>query len=228
MFTGLVEETGKIIDITKKTASIEITIRGKKVVEKAQIGDSIAVNGVCLTVTKLKGSDFTADVMFETIERSGLKRAKAGDIVNLEKSLTLTTFLGGHLVMGDVDCEAKILSITDKEIAKVYEFQLDENYRNNMKYIVEKGRVTIDGASLTVIDVNDKAGIFSVSLIPHTIENITVGMKKTGDFVNIETDLFGKYVEKILKSDSSENEEKNLKKSNLTMEFLQKNGFWYK
>ena len=127
--------------------------------------------------------------------------------------------------MGDVDCEAKILSITDKGIAKVYEFQIDENYRNNMKYIVEKGRVTIDGASLTVIDVNDKDAIFSVSLIPHTIENITVGMKKTGDFVNIETDLFGKYVEKILKFDSSENEEKNLKKSNLTMEFLQKNGF---
>ena len=118
MFTGLVEETGKIINLAKKNASIEITIRGKKVVEKAQIGDSIAVNGVCLTVTKLKGSDFTADVMFETIERSGLKRVKAGDIVNLEKSLTLATFLGGHLVMGDVDCEAKILSITDKGIAK--------------------------------------------------------------------------------------------------------------
>ena len=99
--------------------------------------------------------------------------------------------------MGDVDCEAKIVSITDKGIAKVYEFQLDKNYKNNMKYIVEKGRVTIDGASLTVIDVNDNDGIFSVSLIPHTIENITVGMKKTGDFVNIETDLFGKYVEKI-------------------------------
>ena len=167
--------------------------------------------------------------MFETIKRSGLKRAKAGDIVNLEKSLTLMTFLGGHLVMGDVDCEAKIVSITDKGIAKVYEFQLDGNYKNNMKYIVEKGRVTIDGASLTVIDVNDNAGIFSVSLIPHTIENITVGMKKTGDFVNIETDLFGKYVEKILKFDNFENEEKNQnkkeKKSNLTMEFLQKNGF---
>ena len=218
MFTGLVEETGKIINLAKKNASIEITIRGKKVVEKAQIGDSIAVNGVCLTVTKLKGSDFTADVMFETIERSGLKRA----IVNLEKSLTLATFLGGHLVMGDVDCEAKILSITDKGIAKVYEFQLDENHRNNMKYIVEKGRVTIDGASLTVIDVNDEDGIFSVSLIPHTIENITVGMKKTGDFVNIETDLFGKYVEKILKFDNLKNKEKN---SKLTMEFLQKNGF---
>ena len=109
--------------------------------------------------------------------------------------------------MGDVDCEAKIVSITDKGIAKVSEFQLDKNYKNNMKYIVEKGRVTIDGASLTVIDVDDNAGIFSVSLIPHTIENITVGIKKTGDFVNIETDLFGKYVEKILKFDNFENTE---------------------
>lgn len=127
----------KIIDIAKKTASIEITIRGKKLLKKAQIGDSIAVNGVCLTVTKLNGNDFTADVMFETIERSGLKRAKAGDIVNLESHLHLR-LLGGHLVMGDVDCEAKIVSITDKGIAKVYEFQLDENYKNNMKYIVEK------------------------------------------------------------------------------------------
>ncbi len=225
MFTGLVEETGKIINIAKKIESFEITVRGKKVVEKAQVGDSIAVNGVCLTITKLNGNDFTADVMFETIERSGLKRAKAGDTVNLEKSLTLTTFLGGHLVMGDVDCEAKILSITDKGIAKVYEFQLDENYKHNMKYIVEKGRITIDGASLTVINVNDNVGIFSVSLIPHTIDNITVGMKKTGDYVNIETDLFGKYVEKILKFNDFNNIEKKEKKSNLTMEFLQKNGF---
>lgn len=225
MFTGLVEETGKIINIAKKTESFEITVRGKKVVEKAQVGDSIAVNGVCLTITKLNGNDFTADVMFETIERSGLKHAKAGDTVNLEKSLTLTTFLGGHLVMGDVDCEARILSITDKGIAKVYEFQLDEKHKNNMKYIVEKGRITIDGASLTVINVNDNAGIFSVSLIPHTIDNITVGMKKTGDYVNIETDLFGKYVEKILKFNDFNNIEKKEKKSNLTMEFLQKNGF---
>ena len=218
MFTGLVEEMGKVVNISKKATGLGITIKGDKVVEKAKIGDSIAVNGVCLTVT------FTADVMYETIERSGLKRITVGEAVNLEKSLTLMTFLGGHLVMGDVDSEAKIISIVPKGIAKLYKFQLEEKHRQNIKYVVEKGRVTIDGASLTIIDVDDDLRAFSVSLIPHTLENITLGKKKIGDFVNIETDLFGKYVEKILKFNNFENND-NEKKSKLTMEFLQKNGF---
>ena len=223
MFTGLVEEMGKVVNISKKATGLGITIKGDKVVEKAEIGDSIAVNGVCLTVTELSGNTFTADVMYETIERSGLKRITAGETVNLEKSLTLTTFLGGHLVMGDVDSEAEIISIVPKGIAKLYKFQLEEKHRQNMKYVVEKGRVTIDGASLTVIDTDDDAAIFSVSLIPHTLENITLGKKKVGDYVNIETDLFGKYVEKILKFNNAETEKKE--KSGITMDFLQKNGF---
>ena len=223
MFTGLVEEMGKVVNISKKATGLGITIKGDKVVEKAEIGDSIAVNGVCLTVTELSENTFTADVMYETIERSGLKRITAGETVNLEKSLTLTTFLGGHLVMGDVDSEAEIISIIPKGIAKLYKFQLEEKHRHNMKYVVEKGRVTIDGASLTVIDTDDDAAIFSVSLIPHTLENITLGKKKVGDFVNIETDLFGKYVEKILKFNNAETEKKE--KSGITMDFLQKNGF---
>jgi len=223
MFTGLVEEMGKVVNISKKATGLGITIKGDKVVEKAEIGDSIAVNGVCLTVTELSGNTFTADVMYETIERSGLKRITAGETVNLEKSLTLTTFLGGHLVMGDVDSEAEIISIVPKGIAKLYKFQLEEKHRQNMKYVVEKGRVTIDGASLTVIDTDDDAAIFSVSLIPHTLKNITLGKKKVGDFVNIETDLFGKYVEKILKFNNTETEKKE--KYGITMDFLQKNGF---
>ena len=223
MFTGLVEEMGKVVNISKKATGLGITIKGDKVVEKAEIGDSIAVNGVCLTVTELSGNTFTADVMYETIERSGLKRITAGETVNLEKSLTLTTFLGGHLVMGDVDSEAEIISIIPKGIAKLYKFQLEEKYRQNMKYVVEKGRVTIDGASLTVIDTDDDERTFSVSLIPHTLENITLGKKKVGDYVNIETDLFGKYVEKILKFNNVETEKKE--KSGITMDFLQKNGF---
>jgi len=223
MFTGLVEEMGKVVNISKKATGLEIMIKGDKVVEKAEIGDSIAVNGVCLTVTELSGNTFTADVMYETIERSGLKRITAGETVNLEKSLTLTTFLGGHLVMGDVDSEAEIISIVPKGIAKLYKFQLEEKHRQNIKYVVEKGRVTIDGSSLTVIDTDDDAGTFSVSLIPHTLENITLGKKKVGDFVNIETDLFGKYVEKILKFNNAETEKKE--KSGITMDFLQKNGF---
>ena len=223
MFTGLVEEMGKIVNISKKATGLGITIKGDKVVEKIKIGDSIAVNGVCLTVTEFSGNTFTADVMYETIERSGLKRITAGETVNLEKSLTLTTFLGGHLVMGDVDSEAEIISIVPKGIAKLYKFQLEEKHRQNIKYVVEKGRVTIDGASLTVIDTDDVSGIFSVSLIPHTLENITLGKKKVGDYVNIETDLFGKYVEKILKFNNTETEKKE--KSGITMDFLQKNGF---
>ena len=223
MFTGLVEEIGKVVNISKKATGLGITIKGNKVVEKIKIGDSIAVNGVCLTVTEFSGNTFTADVMYETIERSGLKRIRAGETVNLEKSLTLTTFLGGHLVMGDVDSEAEIISIVPKGIAKLYKFQLEEKHRQNIKYVVEKGRVTIDGASLTVIDTEDASGTFSVSLIPHTLENITLGKKKAGDFVNIETDLFGKYVEKILKFNNTETEKKE--KTGITMDFLQKNGF---
>ena len=223
MFTGLVEEMGKIVNISKKATGLGITIKGDKVVEKVKIGDSIAVNGVCLRVTEFSGNTFTADVMYETIERSGLKRITAGETVNLEKSLTLTTFLGGHLVMGDVDSEVEIISIVPKGIAKLYKFQLEEKHRQNIKYVVEKGRVTIDGASLTVIDTDDALGTFSVSLIPHTLENITLGKKKVGDFVNIETDLFGKYVEKILKFNNAETEKKE--KSGITMDFLQKNGF---
>lgn len=222
MFTGLVEEMGEIVNISRKDTSLRITIKGNSVIKNVKIGDSIAVNGICLTVTEFNKNTFTADVMYETIERSGLKRSTSGNKVNLEKSLTLTTFLGGHLVMGDIDCEAKILSITPKGIAKLYEFQLEEKHKNNIKYVVEKGRVTIDGASLTVIDVKDELGVFTVSLIPHTLENIILGRKKIGDFVNIETDLFGKYIEKIIKFNNIEKEEN---KSEITREFLYKNGF---
>ena len=229
MFTGLVEEKGQIVKVLKKNTGLEITVRGKIVTKNVKIGDSIAVNGVCLTVTSFSQDTFSADVMYETVKRSGLKRAASGDNVNLEKSLTLTSFLGGHLVMGDVDCEAQILSVIPKGIASLYRFQLEEKYKKNIRYVVEKGRVTIDGASLTVIDVDDENGIFSVSLIPHTLENITLGDKKTGDMVNIETDLFGKYVEKILKFENFDrydnNEKEENKKSAITMEFLHKNGF---
>ena len=229
MFTGLVEEKGQIVKVLKKNTGLEITVRGKIATKNVKIGDSIAVNGVCLTVTSFSRDTFSADVMYETVKRSGLKRATSGDNVNLEKSLTLMSFLGGHLVMGDVDCEAQILSVIPKGIASLYRFQLEEKYKKNIRYVVEKGRVTIDGASLTVIDVDDENGIFSVSLIPHTLENITLGDKKTGDMVNIETDLFGKYVEKILKFENFDrydnNEKEENKKSAITMEFLHKNGF---
>ena len=211
IFTGLVDEMGKVKNISKKEQGLQIEIQAEKIIENLKIGDSISTNGVCLTVTGYTKNSFTADAMYETIDRSNLKRLKTGDSVNLEKSLTLSTPLGGHLVTGDVDCESEIIAVVPKGIAKYYKFSIDKKYS---RYIVEKGRITIDGASLTVIEVDNES--FSVSLIPHTLENITLGNKKAGDKVNIETDLFAKYVEKILRAEKDEG---------LTLEFLSKNGF---
>ena len=184
------------------------------------IGASVVVkgttNGTCLTATELGEDFFTADCMYETVKRTNLKRLNIGDRVNLEKSITLSTPLGGHLVTGDVDCEGTIVSITQEGIAKIYEIEVDRKY---MKYVVEKGRVTLDGASLTVMRMTDKT--FSVSLIPHTQEMVTLGKKNIGDFINVETDLIGKYVERLLNFSAPEEK----KESKITMEFLLENGF---
>lgn len=218
MFTGLVEEKGRVISISNGDKSIKLKIKASKVLENVKLGDSIATNGVCLTVTEFSKDYFLADCMFETIMRSNLKRLKVGDEVNLEKSITLATPLGGHLVTGDVDCEGEIISITQEGIAKVYEIKINRKY---MRYIVEKGRATIDGASLTVVALTDDS--FSISLIPHSQEKIILGNKKVGDIVNVETDLIGKYIEKFLYFDKLE--EKEEKKNTITREFLLKNGF---
>lgn len=184
--------------------------------EKSKLGDSIATNGTCLTAVELGTDFFIADCMYETVKRTNLKRLKIGDRVNLEKSITLSTPLGGHLVTGDVDCEGSIVSIIQEGIAKIYEIEVDKKY---MKYVVEKGRITLDGASLTIMGLTDNT--FSVSLIPHTQEMITLGKKSVGDFINVETDLIGKYVERLLKFSTEEDK----KESNITMEFLLENGF---
>lgn len=216
IFTGLVEEMGEVLSVENGEKSLKLKIRCKKVLDGAKLGDSIATNGTCLTATELGSNYFTADCMYETVKRTNLKRLKVGDRVNLEKSITLATPLGGHLVTGDVDCEGKIVSIIPEGIAKIYEIEIERNY---MKYVVEKGRVTLDGASLTVMKLTDTT--FGVSLIPHTQEMITLGKKKVGDYINVETDLVGKYVERLLKfQDDSEK-----KSGGITMEFLMKNGF---
>ena len=192
--------------IFEKIVSGEIP--SNKVLENVKLGDSIATNGVCLTVTEFSKDYFVADCMFETISRSNLKRLKTGDEVNLEKSITLSTPLGGHLVTGDVDCEGEIVSITQEGIAKIYEIKISRKY---MRYIVEKGRATITDDT------------FSVSLIPHTQEKIILGSKKVGDIVNIETDLVGKYIERFVYFDKLEQKEN--KKSKISREFLLENGF---
>lgn len=213
MFTGLVEEMGKVLEIKKGDKSLYLVIEASKVLEGALIGDSIAVNGTCLTAVSINKNAAAFDVMYETVNRTNLKRLKTGDKVNLEKSLTLQKPLGGHLVTGDVDFESNILSINPMGIAKVYRFSVPNRY---MKYVVEKGRITIDGTSLTVSDFGKDW--VEVSLIPHTQKEVTLGIKKVGDYVNIEMDLFGKYVERILNF-------KEEKESKLTMEKLYENGF---
>lgn len=216
IFTGLIEEIGEILSVENGDKSLKLKIKCKKVLENAKLGDSIATNGTCLTATEIGANYFVADCMFETVKRTNLKRLKKGDKVNLEKSITLATPLGGHLVTGDVDCEGKIVSIKPEGIAKIYEIEIEQKY---MKYIVEKGRVTLDGASLTVMKLTDDT--FGVSLIPHTQEMITLGSKKVGDIINVETDLIGKYIERFMYFDKkSEEPEKKL-----TMEFLLENGF---
>ena len=207
---------GEVIAIENGEKSLKLKIKCKKVLEGAKLGDSIATNGTCLTATELGNNFFTADCMYETVKRTNLKRLKVGDRVNLEKSITLATPLGGHLVTGDVDCEGKVVAITPEGIAKIYEIEIDRKY---MKYIVEKGRLTVDGPSLTVMKLGYTT--FGVSLIPHTQEMITLGKRRVGDYINVETDLIGKYIERFMKFQDEPSE----KKEGITMEFLMKNGF---
>lgn len=218
MFTGLVGEIGEVIGLETKDLSLKITVRSKKIIEDAKLGDSIATNGTCLTATKIGSDYFQADIMHESVKRTNLKRLKVGDLVNLEKSLTLATPLGGHLVTGDIDGEGIISNIYSDGIAKIYVIKIEPRL---MKYVVEKGRITLDGASLTIVDFGDD--FLSVSLIPHTQEMITLGSKSIGDYLNIETDLIGKYVERMMTFKEKKITEK---KSNITENFLAENGFY--
>ena len=218
MFTGLVEELGKVVSIDKTPQGANITISCKKVLQKAEIGDSIATNGVCLTVVKLSNNTFTANIMNESLKVSILKDLKIGNLVNLEKSLTLQSFLGGHLVTGDVDCCGKISSISDDGFAKKYTIDIPLEF---MKYVVYKGRITLDGASLTVASLTESS--LTVSLIPHTQKSITLGFKKVGDLVNVETDLIGKHLEKLLLAQKNNVDKSS---SNLSKKFLAENGFF--
>lgn len=208
---------GEVLAIENGQTSIKLKIKCQKVLKDAKIGDSIATNGTCLTATEIGSNYFVADCMHETVKRTNLKRLSRGSKVNLEKSISLSTPLGGHLVTGDVDCEGIIKSITKDGIAKIYKIEVPHRF---MKYIVEKGRVTLDGASLSVVNF-DKSTI-EVSLIPHTQEMITLGKKKAGDYVNVEMDLIGKYVERML--NFKEKEEKP--KSKLDKDFLLTHGFF--
>lgn len=220
MFTGLIEEMGTVRSILKGGDGVRLEINASVVVRNAKIGDSIAVNGVCLTLTALGSSFFRADVMNETVAHSTLADLKVGDAVNLEKSLTLQTALGGHLVLGDVEAIGTLSSVTDDGFARRVTVSIPPSLS---RYIVKKGRVTVDGASLTVTD--EEPGQFSVSLIPHTLASIRLGRQKPGDRVNVETDILAKYTEKLLNLQSID-EKNQCKSEGLSRNFLNENGFW--
>ena len=213
MFTGLIEEVGTIQNVRRGARSCVLTIGCKKVLEGSQIGDSIAVNGVCLTVTSMGGSYYTADVMAETMNRSSLRQLSTGASVNLERAMPANGRFGGHIVSGHIDGTGTVQSIEPDDNAIWYTIAAKPNL---LRYIVEKGSITIDGISLTVAAVEPTG--FSVSTIPHTVRQTNLHQRHKGDFVNLETDVVGKYIEKLLQPEAP-------KQNTLTKEMLLRCGF---
>ncbi|MDO5142784.1 MAG: riboflavin synthase [Eubacteriales bacterium] len=215
MFTGIVEEVGTVEQVQRGRHSAVLTIRARTVLEGTKLGDSIAVNGICLTVTGLPSGCFTADVMHETLDRSSLAGLRPGTRVDLERAMPADGRFGGHIVSGHVDGVGRIVRIRRDDTAIWYTVQATPSV---LRYVVEKGSVTIDGISLTVAKVTDTT--FSISAIPHTVANTVLADRREGDAVNLETDVIGKYVEKLLQP-----AEAPRGGSTLTKEFLTRHGF---
>ncbi|WMM32064.1 riboflavin synthase [Shouchella clausii] len=193
MFTGIIEEMGKVASVSKKGKAMTLAVNCKTVLADAAIGDSIAVNGVCLTVTAISESQFQADVMPETYEATTIKQLVPGQFVNLERAMAVGSRFGGHIISGHVDGVGMIQKRQPVENAVLFEVEAD---RELVRYIVQKGSIAVDGTSLTVFAVTDTS--FTISIIPHTLEMTIMGTKKPGDHVNLECDIIGKYVEKLL------------------------------
>lgn len=235
MFTGIIEEVGTVIGIHKKANSASIEIRAEQVLSDVKTGDSIAVNGICLTVTSHTARSFTADIMHETMRRSAMKNIRNGSRVNLERAMMAGGRFGGHIVSGHIDGTGTIEKIEKDEIATWYTIGAEDKL---MRYIIEKGSIAIDGISLTVASVHQHS--FCVSVIPHTTANTTLPGKKPGDPVNLENDCIGKYVEHFLctgrmetaagkeihlEEDKCAGGEKKGSGGGLTREFLYQHGF---
>lgn len=216
MFTGLIEDIGSVAGVSRKSGGMELSLQTALPMEEIALGDSIAVNGICLTVTRFGSGRFTVDVSPESLDRTNLGALAVGTRVNLERALRLGDRLGGHLVSGHIDCQATIASRRDLGNAVVFSFAMEAR---PLRYVVEKGSVTIDGISLTVNEVTSDG--FSVAIIPHTLALTTLQHKAVGSKVNIETDLIGKYVERLLQGGS----EPASKGGGIDMESLAKNGF---
>lgn len=215
MFTGIIEETGTISNISKGAKSFVLAIQAARIFDDLHLGDSVAVNGVCLTVTSIGNKIFTADVMHETIKRSSLGSLKSGSYVNLERAMPANGRFGGHMVSGHIDGTGQITNIEKDDNAIWYTITTSESV---LRYIVEKGSIAIDGISLTVAKVTEKD--FGVSIIPHTAKSTILTEKAMGDVVNLENDVVGKYVEKLLLP-----RQEIKKKSNITKEFLTRYGY---
>lgn len=212
MFTGIVEEIGTVKSVVRGTLGATFEIGACKVLEATSVGDSISVDGVCLTVVSLKDSTFSADVMPETMRCSALGSLRPGDRVNLERAMRADGRFGGHIVTGHIDGVGRIARLVREDNAVLVTVHAGEDIMN---YVVRKGSVAVDGISLTVADISQ--GMFTVSVIPHTGENTALMSKRVGDSVNIENDIIGKYVEKMLGRPSADR--------GLSFGFLTENGF---
>ncbi len=216
MFTGIIQEVGTFKKILKTNDKYQLTISGKKVLQNVNRGDSIAVNGVCLTVINYDSSSFTADVMPETLRVSNLGNLRKGSLVNLEQAIKPNGFFGGHLVSGHIDGMGTLKNIQTERNARIIQISSPPELTN---FMVDKGSVALNGVSLTIVSVNEYS--LTVSLIPETWENTNFYSLAAGDKINIETDLIAKYVAKLLKSGSYQGNNK----SKIDRNFLQENGF---
>jgi len=211
MFTGIIEELGTVKSIQQSKHAMEICIAASNILEDIKLGDSIAVNGVCLTVTSFTTSDFIADVMPETIKSTSLNLLTNGSKVNLERAMQANGRFGGHFVSGHVDGTAIILRKRPLANAVYIDLQMSEEL---LEHCIEKGSITIDGTSLTIFKIDNH--VLTISLIPHTYSETVLGIKKVGDIVNIETDMLGKYIAKYMKQQQ---------KSSISLDFLKQAGF---
>jgi riboflavin synthase len=219
MFTGIIEEIGVIANIQRTGESFVLTIEAKKILNDVHLGDSIAVNGVCLTVTSFTGKLFTVDVMPETVKASSLNMVKRGSKVNLERAMAAGGRFGGHFVSGHIDGTGLIKSKQSLENAIYYEIEAEPEL---LRYVILRGSIAVDGTSLTVFAVTEKS--FTLSIIPHTLSESILGLKGSGDIVNLECDMIGKYVGHFINNPASDNQQKSSK--GMTADFLEKNGFF--
>ena len=201
MFTGIIEELGKIQEIETRSSGMRFTISAKLVMDDLNIGDSISINGVCLTVTEKKEKEFSLDLVPETLDKSNLGELIEGNYVNLERAMQASDRFGGHILQGHVETLGVILDKQQQEDNAVISVGLDPEW---MRFCIPKGSIALDGISLTIANI--EANIVEIALIPHTLENTTLGLKSKSDTLNIETDIIGKYVERLLSFDADESE----------------------